>query len=107
VISLAGVLGLDAAAREKIGKGAATELTGGDPGPLAWVPIPAAVRCIHSRADGRVPGRLSVAYVAAARAAGQDAGLPEVGGDHFSIASTTAPTWPTVIRELEELLGAA
>jgi acetyl esterase/lipase len=53
-ISLAGVLDLGAAAREKIGNGAVIELMGGAPGecpdryaaadPLAQVPIPAVVR---------------------------------------------------------------
>ena len=80
VISLAGVLDLGAAAREKLGNGAATELMGGAPGelperyavadPLSQVPIPAAVRCVHAQADDRVPFAQSVTYVAAARAAG-------------------------------------
>jgi acetyl esterase/lipase len=117
VISLAGVLDLGAAAREKIGNGAAIELMGGDPDelperyavadPLSQVPIPAAARCVHAQADDRVPFAQSVTYVAAARAAGQDARLLEVDGDHFSVADTSAPTWPAVINALEELLDAA
>ena len=75
--------------------------------PLLQVPIPAAVRCVHARADDRVPFAQSVTYVAAARAAGQDAQLLEVGGDHFSVADASAPTWPVVIKALGELLGAA
>jgi fermentation-respiration switch protein FrsA (DUF1100 family) len=71
------------------------------------VPIPAAVRCIHARADDRVPFEESARYVAAARAAGQDARLIEVDGDHFSVAAPSAPTWPVVITELQELLGTA
>ena len=71
--------------------------------PLSQVPIPAAVRCVHARADDRVPFAQSVTYVAAARAAGQDARLLEADGDHFSVADTSAPTWPVVITELEEL----
>jgi acetyl esterase/lipase len=115
-ISLAGVVDLGAAAREKLGNGAATQLMGGDPGelpgryavadPLFQVPIPAAVRCVHARADDRVPLAQSVTYVEAAQAAGQDARLLEVGGDHFSVADASAPTWPAVIRALEELMGA-
>ena len=117
MISLAGVLDLHAAARQKIGNGAVIELMGGDPGelperyaaadPLSQVPIPAAVRCVHAQADDRVPYAQSVTYVASARAAGQDARLLEVNGDHFSVADTTAPTWPAIIAELEELLGPA
>jgi acetyl esterase/lipase len=115
-ISLAGVVDLGAAAREKIGNGAALDLMGGGPGerperyavadPLAQVPIPAVVRCVHARADDRVPFAQSVTYVAAAQAAGQDARLIEVDGDHFSVADFTSPTWPIVINALEELTGA-
>jgi acetyl esterase/lipase len=117
VISLAGVVDLGAAAREKIGNGAAIDLLGGGPAerperyavadPLAQVPIPAVVRCVHAQADDRVPFAQSVTYVAAARAAGQDARLLEVNGDHFSLADTSSPTWPTVIKALEDLMGAA
>ncbi len=116
-ISLAGVVDLGAAAREKLGHGAAIGFMGGGPGerperyavadPLSQVPIPAVVRCVHARADDRVPFAQSVTYVEAARAAGQDARLLEVDGDHFSVADASAPTWPTVIKALEELMGAA
>jgi acetyl esterase/lipase len=116
VISLAGVLDLATAARQKIGNGAAIDFMGGPPSdhpgwyavadPISQVPIPAAVRCVHAQADDRVPFAQSVTYVAAARAAGQDAQLLEVDGGHFSIADTAAPTWPTVINALEELMAA-
>jgi acetyl esterase/lipase len=115
-ISLAGVVDLGAAAREKIGNGAAIDLMGGSPGerperyavadPLSQVPIPAVVRCVHSRADDRVPFAQSVAYVAAAHAAGQDAQLLQVDGGHFSIADISSPTWPTVINALDETMSA-
>jgi acetyl esterase/lipase len=114
VISLAGVLDLATAAREKIGNGAAIDLMGGGPDecperyavadPLGQVPIPAAVRCVHARADDRVPFTESVTYVEAATAAGQDAQLLEVDGDHFSIADVSSAAWPTVVKALEELM---
>jgi acetyl esterase/lipase len=114
VVSLAGALDLAAAAREKLGNGAAVALLGGGPGeyperyavadPLAQVPIPAAVRCVHARADDRVPFEQSVTYVTAARAAGQDARLLKVSGDHFSVADAASPTWPTVVNAIEELV---
>jgi acetyl esterase/lipase len=113
VISLAGVLDLAAAARENIGNGAAVDFIGGSPeehperyavaDPLTRVPIPAIVRCIHARADDRVPLTQSVTYVAAAQASGEDARLLEVQGDHSSVANTSAPTWPSVIQALEDL----
>jgi acetyl esterase/lipase len=116
VISLAGVLDLGTAARQKIGNGAAIDFMGGAPSehpdryavadPLSQVPIPAAVRCVHAQADDRVPFAQSVTYVSAAQAAGQDVQLLEVDGSHFSIADTAAPTWPTVINALEELMAA-
>jgi acetyl esterase/lipase len=117
VIGLAGVLDLGTAAREKIGNGAAIDFMGGGPDgvperyavadPLPQVPIPAVVRCVHARADDRVPFAESVTYVAAAQAAGQDAQLLEVDGDHFSIADISSPTWPAVINALEEMMTIA
>jgi acetyl esterase/lipase len=117
VVSVAGVLDLGAAARQMIGTGAAFRLMDGGPAefpdryaiadPLAQVPIPAAVRCVHARADDQVPFEQSATYVATASAAGQDARLIEVDGDHFSVADPSAPTWPVVITELQELLGTA
>jgi acetyl esterase/lipase len=113
VISLAGVVDLRAAARDKSGNGAAVDFIGGSPSeyperyavsdPLAHIPIPAVVRCVHARADDEVPFSESVTYVAAARAAGQDAQLLEAGGDHFSVADASSPDWPTVINALEDL----
>jgi acetyl esterase/lipase len=116
VVSLAGVLDLSTAARQKIGNGAVTDFVGGSPDecperyavadPLSQVPIPAIVRCVHSRADDRVPFAQSVTYVAAAQAAGQDAQLLEADGDHFSLADVSSPTWPAVINALEEMMSA-
>lgn len=115
VISLAGVLDLASGARQGIGQGAVAELLGGDPGhvphryavadPMAQVPIRAAVRCVHARDDDRVPFAQSAGYARAAQAAGQDADLLEVGGDHFSVADTSAASWPVVIKALEDLTG--
>jgi hypothetical protein len=101
VISLAGVVDLAAAARENIGNGAAVDFIGDSPeehperyavaDPLTQVPIPAVVRCIHARADDRVPLTQSMTYVAAAQASGEDARLLEVQGDHSSVADTPRP----------------
>jgi acetyl esterase/lipase len=115
VISLAGVIDLRTAAREKIGNGAAINFMGGRPeelpeqyslaDPLSRVPIKALVRCVHARRDALVPFAQSVDYVAAAQAAGQDAQLFEVPGDHFSVVDTSSSAWETVLSALEELLG--
>jgi len=113
VLSLAGVVDLGAAARDKSGNGAAIALMGCSPAdcpqwyavadPLAHVPIPAIVRCVHARADHEVPFNQSVTYVAAAQAAGQDAQLVVASGDHYSVADATSADWPLVINALEEL----
>jgi acetyl esterase/lipase len=115
-ISLAGVVDLGTAARQGIGNGAALEFIGGGPDqyperyavadPMVHVPIPAAVRCVHGHADDRVPYAQSVAYVEAARRAGQDAELLEIDGDHFTVVDTSSSAWLTVIKALEELTGA-
>ena len=115
MISLAGVVDLVTGAHDGIGNHAVTELLGGSPeqrpgryavaDPLGQVPIPAAVRCVHARHDDRVPFAQSVAYVEAARAAGQDASLLEVDGDHFTVTDTSASSWPQIIKTLEELGG--
>jgi acetyl esterase/lipase len=116
VISLAGVVDLRAAEREKIGSNAVTNFMGGTSDelaqqygfadPLAQVPLRAVVRCVHALRDELVPLSQSVNYVHAAQAAGQDAELLEVPGDHFSIVDTSSSTWPMVISALEDLLGA-
>lgn len=114
VISLAGVVDLGTAARQLCGDGAVVQLMGGGPNdqpqwykiadPLAQVPIPSIVRCVHARNDDRVPFELSVNYVTTARAAGQDVELLEVDGDHFSVANASSKSWPTVVAAIEELM---
>ena len=113
VVSLAGVLDLAAAAREGIGSGAAVEFLGGAPeerpelyslaDPLTRIPLPAVVRCVHARADTRVPFAQSETYVARARMASMDAALVEAVGDHFSVADPGSSDWPAVLGVLEEL----
>jgi acetyl esterase/lipase len=113
VVSLAGVVDLSAAAQDMSGNGAAIDFMSGTPDehpdwyavadPLAHIPIPAVVCCVHARADDEVPFSESATYVAAARAAGQDAQLLEATGDHYSVADASSADWPTVINALEEL----
>jgi acetyl esterase/lipase len=113
VISLAGAVDLVSAARQRLGGGAAIEFLGGDPDqwperyvvadPMAVVPIAAAVRAIHGRADEVVPIAQSAAYVEAARAGGQDAELVPVEGDHMTVTDIASLAWPTVIKALEKL----
>lgn len=92
VLAVAGILDLDGAARDGIGDDAVAEFLGGGPDevpdryreadPMQRLPTGVSVRCVHSRQDERVPFEQSVRYVDAARRAGDDAQLIEVGGAH-------------------------
>lgn len=115
VVSQAGVLALADCAREDVGGTAALDLMGGGPedlqaayrlaDPMAAVPIPAAVLCLHSRNDDNVPFRYSVRYVEAAVRAGGRAFLQETGGDHFTLIDPASPDWISVTSALPELFA--
>jgi acetyl esterase/lipase len=115
VVAQAGVLALADCAREHVGGTAAPDLMGGGPDelpeeyrltdPIAAVPIPAPVLCLHSRGDANVPFSYSERYVAAATAAGGRASLVELHGDHFTLIDPAAPDWAEVIAALPGLLA--
>ncbi|HUN31860.1 MAG TPA: alpha/beta hydrolase [Trebonia sp.] len=115
VVSQAGVLSLADCARDPVGALPTRDLMGGLPedrpgeyrlaDPLAAVPVPATVLCLHSRADDRVPFAFSEQYVAAARAAGGDATLVETHGDHFTLIDSASRDWEIVINALPALLS--
>lgn len=115
VVSQAGVLALADCARERVGDTAALDLMGGGPDelpeeyrladPIAAVPVPAPVLCLHSRADRNVPYSQSERYVAAATAAGGTASLTELSGDHFTLIDPAAPDWAAVIAALPGLFS--
>ncbi|MGH3245006.1 MAG: alpha/beta hydrolase family protein, partial [Trebonia sp.] len=114
VVSQAGVLALADCARERVGGTAALDLMGGGPDelpaqyrladPVAAVPIPAPVVCLHSRADANVPYSYSERYVAAATAAGGRAALTETHGDHFTLIDPASADWAAAIAALPALL---
>ena len=115
VIAQAGVLALADCAREHVGGTAALDLMGGGPDelreayrladPIAAVPIPAPVVCLHSRADADVPYSYSERYVAAATAAGGRASLVELTGDHFTLIDPASADWAAAIAALPALLS--
>jgi acetyl esterase/lipase len=115
VVAQAGVLEVAGAARTGVGGVAAIELLGGTPDqvpdryrladPIAQVPLPAPVLCVHARADDSVPYAQSVAYVAAATKAGGRAALHEVPGDHFTLIDPSTPDWAVVRTALPALLA--
>jgi acetyl esterase/lipase len=117
VIAQAGVLTLAECAREHVGGTAALDLMGGGPDelperyrladPIAAVPVPAPVICLHSRGDANVPYSYSERYVAAATAAGGRATLVELPGDHFTLVDPASADWAAAIAALPALLALA
>jgi acetyl esterase/lipase len=115
VVSQAGVLDLGAAVRRELSSGAAVEFLGGTPAqvpdryrvadPLAAVPLPVPVLCVHARTDENVPIEQSEAYVTAATRAGGRAALREVPGDHFTLIDPRHESWALVRDALPDLLA--
>ncbi len=113
VVSQAGVLDLGTAAAAKVGGTAVLDLLGGAPDlvperyavadPMAQVPLSAPVVCVHGRHDRSVPIAQSRAYVAAARAAGADVELVEVGGGHMAHVDPASKAWSAVLDSLPRL----
>ena len=108
VVSQAGVLDLRAAYELGLGGGAVEAFLGHQPGPaddpvdpLRQVPLDVPVRCVHGRGDTIVPIAQSASYVDAATAAGADAQLLEVDGDHFVVIDPTSPAWSLTLELLE------
>ena len=113
VVSQAGVLSLATAAQTGLGGDSAASLVGGSPGqvprryaqvdPIKRLPLGVPVRAVHGREDTTVPLSQSAAYVARARAAGDDVSLVQVEGDHFALIDTSTSAWATVVRLLDGL----
>ncbi len=106
-VSQAGVLDLVGATG--LGSGAVESFLGRSPeqvpdaDPLQQVPLDVPVRCVHGRDDDVVPISQSRAYVDAATAAGADATLTPVDGDHFVLIDPRSAAWATTLRLLEVL----
>jgi acetyl esterase/lipase len=115
VVSQGGVLALADCARDGLDVDAAVNLMGGEPDelpsayrladPMARLPTPATVVCLHSRRDQRVPYSYSERYVAACAAAGGHASLVETFGDHFSLIDPASRDWATALGALPPLLS--
>jgi acetyl esterase/lipase len=109
-ISQAGVLDLAAAVRDDLGAGATQAFMGASDGPRfaqadpsEQIPLDVPVRCVHGKADDVVPLDQSVSYVQRATAAGADAELAEVEGDHFVVIDPASPAWAKTLELLGEL----
>lgn len=112
LVSLAGLLDLEAAAAAAIGDGAVTACLG-DPAthpdryalasPHRLVPLGAPTLLLHGHADRLVPADQSRAFATTARDAGDDVTLDLVDTDHFAIIHPDEPAIATVASWLSAL----
>jgi acetyl esterase/lipase len=112
-VSLAGVLNLRLGEAQAMGGGAVTGFLGGSSvdhpdryaaaDPIARIRTGLPVRIVHGRQDDVVPIDQPETYVAAARAAGQDASLAAVEGDHMVVIDPAHPSFDALVRALEEI----
>ncbi|MDT0215245.1 alpha/beta hydrolase [Rothia sp. ARF10] len=111
-LSQAGVLDLVAADRDDLGSGAVPALLGHAPSaedvafdPRQQLPLDVPVRCVHGKADDIVPPSQSSDYVEAATAAGADAAVELVDGDHFVVIDVESSAWTRQLELLDGLSG--
>ena len=112
-ISQAGVLDLVMSERLGLGGGAAAALLGHTPGPddAQWdprqqLPLDVPVWCVHGVDDLIVPLGQSEGYVVAAQAAGAQAEIVRVEGDHFVVIDPTREAWTAQMDILDEIAPA-
>ncbi len=113
VVAQAGVLDLVGAHAAGLGGGAVAAFLGhapdvSDPAdaaadPLSQLPLEQPVWCVHGRDDTIVPPTQSRRYVDAALAAGAQAELVEVEGDHFTVVDPGSPAWTRTLEVLDAL----
>jgi acetyl esterase/lipase len=114
VVALAGVCDLAAGSRERLGDGAVDALMGGGPddlpnryavaSPAALLPIGVPQLLVHGSRDEHVPPSQSREHLAAAQAAGDEAGLLEPDADHFDVVDAEHDAWRSVAARLTDLL---
>lgn len=109
-LSQAGVLDLRGGVKQGLGGGAVERFLGPYDAttyaladPLTQIPLDVPVTCIHGRDDHNVPIVQSQTYVKAARAAGAQAELVTVDGDHFVLIDPSSDAWRRTLTLLESL----
>lgn len=112
-VTLSGVLLLAAAAADRVGGDAVTELMGSGAGaadydladPVGLVPTRGRLVAVHASDDVVVPLRQSRDFVDVDVAAGADAELVTVAGDHFSLIDPASGAWRRCVTELARVVG--
>ncbi|MEO6471143.1 MAG: alpha/beta hydrolase [Aeromicrobium sp.] len=109
-IAQAGVLDLAAAQQSHLGSDAVEAFMGGTvddryalADPIQQVPLRIPVWCVHGTDDDIVPLNQSAEYVKAAKAAGAEAELVEVHGDHFVLIDPSTEAWARTVLILDSL----
>lgn len=107
-ISQAGVLDLVMSERMGLGGGSAAALLGHVPGPddAQWdpqqqIPLDVPVWCVHGVDDVIVPLGQSEGYVVDAQAAGAQAQIVRVQGDHFVVIDPSSEAWTAQLEILD------
>jgi acetyl esterase/lipase len=110
VVSQSGILNLQRADEEQLGSRAVRDLLGEPDGdkyrladPMTAIPLPVPVLALHGSEDTTVPLSQSGSYVDAARAAGAQAELVEIPGDHFAMITPGTGAWDRVVAAVERL----
>ncbi|MDQ4038773.1 MAG: S9 family peptidase [Actinomycetota bacterium] len=111
VVSQAGVLDLRASARDGLGGNAAQAFLDGNPdqvserydeaSPIERLPLGVPILCVHSSGDQNVPISQSETFVDGALAAGDEAELSTVAGDHFVVIDPADRAWLLVLDWLD------
>lgn len=108
VVAQAGVLDLRQAYADRLGNGAVEAFLGRPPtaddadvDPAQQLPLDVPVWCVHGRADDVVPLSQSRDYVKRATAAGAQAELVEVEGDHFVMLDPESEAWLRTLTILD------
>ena len=115
VLALAALADLAAAARRGLCDGAVGELLGGAPeavptryddaSPAALLPLGVPQRHLVGVLDSIVPPDYLAAYVAAARATGDDASLEILpGAGHFELVAPASHAWPALRAALHDFM---
>ncbi len=112
VVSLAGVVDLDAADRLHLGDDAARAFVGSGPGTAAWrsadpmaTPPQVPLRLLWGEIDDVVPTAVGDAYAAMAKQSGSDVSSEIVpGADHFALIDPESSAFPRVLAAVASLL---